>query len=103
MISLYKIAREQSSQYYFITEEFVYTLAPVAASSAAWGWLFPTIPKACCFEAATQLTGRETVDSPIIRYQIARTKARIPPPLVTPAKAGIRKHTRAYGFPLSRE
>ena len=26
-----------------------------AASSAAWGWLFPTIPKAYGFEAATQL------------------------------------------------
>jgi hypothetical protein len=27
----------------------------VAASSAAWGWLFPTIPKAFGFEAATRI------------------------------------------------
>ena len=34
--------------------DFLKQTGRVAASSAAWGWLFPTIPKACGFEAATQ-------------------------------------------------
>jgi hypothetical protein len=57
---------------------FFLAVRRVAASSAAWGWLSPTIPKACGFEAATQPVTKPSDfrNSLLVRFFIVNSYAK---------------------------